>query len=35
MVTEFTKTFLGLKPNQVVEQPKKVLVNSVTMKVLD
>jgi len=35
MNPQLTKTFLGLQPYQVVEQPKEVLMNSVTMKVLD
>jgi len=35
MNPDLIQTFLGLQPYQVVEQPKRVLMNSVTMKVLD
>jgi hypothetical protein len=35
MNPELSENFFGLQPLWVVEQPQKVLLNSVTMKALD
>jgi len=35
MNTDITATFFGLQLYEVVEQPKRVLMNLITMKALD